>query len=247
MSIKLEQEIRDIVNGFKKINIKVDDKEIRRLFDDLFMTDFFITSNFNKDIVKDEIISILKCLLNKDIPDSYSKDVLSNMALRFKVIPIQGYSIISKDWVKLLTDWIGNRKCLEIMSGKGTLSYALQSEGVSIIPTDVFKWSQFNFSDLWTNVEQIDALDAIEKYGSDVDIIIMSWCYMDDLGYKSLLKMREINPDAVMIYIGEGKGGCTGSDLLYDSMIEIEDTKIDAINDIYPSWFGIHDRLHLIK
>lgn len=247
MNVKLEQEIKSIVNGFKKINIEIDDKEIKNLFDDLFMSNFFRTSKTNNDAAKYEIVDILNCLLNKDVPDSYSKDVLFNIALRFKVIPLQGYAIISKDWVKLLADWIGNRKCLEIMAGKGTLSYALQSEGVSIIPTDAYKWSQFNFNDLWTNVEQLDALDAIEKYGSEVDIIIMSWCYMDESGYKCLMKMREVNPNAIMIYIGEGKGGCTGSDSLYDSMIEIENNEIDNINNIYPNWMGIHDRLFLIK
>lgn len=92
------------------------------------------------------------------------------------------------------------------MSGKGTLSYVLKQEGVNIKATDDFSWSKFTSMNTWCDIEQIDAIEAIEKYGKDMDYIIMSWCYMDNTGYKCLKKMREINPNCKMLYIGECQG-----------------------------------------
>lgn len=194
-----------------------------------------------------KLCDLLENLLDRKIPEKYSPSILGSMMLRHSVIPLQGYAIISKDWVKPFAKWIGKRKCLEIMAGKGALSCALRNEGKTVISTDGYKWQQFDFNKLWTKVEEMDAIDAIEKYGKDVDIIIMSWCWMDDLGYKCLLKMREVNPKAVMVYIGEPMGGCTGNNNLYEEMEIIPSKKIDDINRIFPSWYGIYDRLYLIK
>ena len=40
----------------------------------------------------------------------------------------------------------------------------------------------------------------------------MSWPYMDDTCYKAYKMMKEINPNCLMIYIGESIGGCTACD-----------------------------------
>lgn len=194
-----------------------------------------------------KLCDLLENLLDRKVPEKYSSSILGSMMLRHSIIPLQGYAIVSKDWVKPFSKWIGKRKCLEIMAGKGALSCALRNEGKTVISTDNYGWQQFDFSKLWTKVEKLDAIAAIEKYGKDVDIIIMSWCYMDDLGYKCLMKMREVNPKAVMVYIGESMGGCTGSDELYEEMEIIPSKKIDDINKVFPSWYGIYDRLYLIK
>lgn len=245
--VDIKERIALLQDKFNDNGIRFDESRINFMLECAVIDNDIYGVYIDEDDLIDEILSVLETLLNKEIPEYYKDEILSVMSLRFKIIPIQGYSLVSKDWVKPLANWIGDKKCLEIMAGKGTLSYALQSEGKSVIATDGYNWSQFNFNSLWTNVEKLDALEAIERYGRDVDIIIMSWCYMDEVGYKSLLKMREVNPNAVMLYIGEPYGGCTGNDALYDSMIEIDDAEINEINSIYPRWRGIYDRLFLIK
>lgn len=92
----------------------------------------------------------------------------------------------------------------------------------------------------------VDCIDAIEKY-KDTDIFIVSWPYMDDTAHRALMKMREVNHDAIMIFIGEDSGGCTANDDFYDSIQEIDNMKINSINCIYPRWNGINDRLFLVK
>lgn len=205
------------------------------------------TPNFDINTFVDESYNILNNLKSKKVPFNYSNTLLSVFELRKIIVDLQGFSLVSKDWVKELSNWIGNRKVLEVMSGLGVLSSVLKEEGVDIISTDNYTANNFNFSNLWTDIIQLDALQAIEMYGKDVDVIIMSWCYTDETGYKCLLKMREVNPNAVMIYIGEPIGGSTGSKSLYDNMIEISDAYIDKINKLYPTWEGVHDKLFLIK
>jgi putative heme degradation protein len=136
------------------------------------------------------------------------------------------------------------------MAGCGALSKVLKDKEVDIIATDNFTWDgRANWNtdkNYWTDIENIDAIEAIEKY-KDRDIVIMSWAYMDDVAYKSLLKMREVNPDMIMVVIGEGEGGCTADDGFFNECIEIESKDIDYINLLYPRWNAIYDHLMIVK
>lgn len=59
--------------------------------------------------------------------------------------------------------------------------------------------------------------------------------------------MREVNPDATMIYIGEWYGGATASDLFFETANCIDDDSFDIATKNYFSFFGIHDHPYLIK
>ena len=190
-------------------------------------------SNPELDNKIDKIIEQIK---NKQIPEFYPNEMVSNLhmdryTLRSDFIKTIGFTLISKDWIKPLSQWIGNRKCLEVMAGTGSLSFALQQQGVDIIATDNFSWEgNSNWNDnenYWTEIEHIDAIEAVKKYGKDIDIIIMSWPYMDDTAYRILKSMREVNSNCVMIYIGEGMGGCTADDEFFENIQEIDDEKFE--------------------
>jgi 2-polyprenyl-3-methyl-5-hydroxy-6-metoxy-1,4-benzoquinol methylase len=191
---------------------------------------------------------------NKQIPSSYPQTMVNSFnkyELRGKFIKQIGFSLLALDWIIPLSKWIGERKCLEVMAGTGSLSYALKEQGVNIIATDNFSWDgQNNWNETnnyWTEIENIDAVEATRKYGKDVDIIIMSWAYMDDTAYRILQAMREVNPDCIMIFIGESCGGCTASDEFFESIIEVEDQEfIEAVKN-YKRWFGIYDYPQLVK
>jgi len=202
---------------------------------------------------------------NKIIPDSWyipELDLYKTYAWeitylkRQEAIMFLGFSLIAKNWIIPLSKWIGNRKCLEIMSGQGSLSYALEQEGVSIITTDNFSWmgsgnlwkNKEGF--LWKDVENIDAISAIQKYGDSIDIIICSWPPKDDnIFAKCILEMRKLNPNCLMIFIGEGYGGCTTNDLFFETAEFIEDQDFEnCFNEgKYCQWFDIHDYPRLCK
>ena len=156
--------------------------------------------------------------------------------------------MLSEDWVKPLAKWIGDRPCLEIMCGNGYLSYALSKYGCNIKATDNYSWNkEFEKMGSIYPVENLDCIAAIEKYGKNVKFIICSWPYMDSNAYRSLMKMREINPKCRMIYIGEEFGGCTANNDFFNN---IEECYVKGFEDAvgnYRRWQSIHDSIVLVK
>lgn len=116
-----------------------------------------------------------------------------------------GHVLLTKSFIKAFAKDIGSSKCLEVMSGNGALSYYLKEYGVDVIPSDNFS-TLYNQDNAWHDVEAIDAVEAVKKYGCDVDYVIMSWCYPDDVPVNVLRTMREVNPNLKMIYLGEVNG-----------------------------------------
>ena len=179
-----------------------------------------------------------------------------------------GFAIISKEWIQPLAKFIGKDKCLEIMGGSGLLSKALKDEGVNVICTDNLSWedSKTEWKNHFTEIENLDCVEAIEKYGKDVKYIIMSWApYQGKESALAYKKMKEVNPDAVMIYIGEDLGGCTACDEFFEetemrsTMDYFEDgdeippeltpelrNMASKLNLYFPSFDGIHDRIAFV-
>ena len=103
--------------------------------------------------LNNQINTIIKQVENKQIPESYPNEMVNRyhmdrIDLRGQFIKNIGFTLISNDWIKPLSQWIGNRKCLEVMAGTGSLSFALQQQGINIIATDNFSWEGQNS---WNN------------------------------------------------------------------------------------------------
>lgn len=198
----------------------------------------------------------MKLLEKGEIPFSYyymSHYLISRDLIHLRGIYTEtyGFSLVSLDWNKLLVDKIiKGAKCLEIMGGTGLWSQALETLGVDIICTDNLTWekkSKPRWKNHRTEVLDMDAVQAIETFGKDVSFILMSWPYMDNTAYKCLKKMREVNPYAMMIYIGENMGGCTADNDFFESMHQINNDALKEINSLYRSFPGINDSIYLIK
>ncbi|WP_097006529.1 hypothetical protein [Lacrimispora amygdalina] len=90
-------------------------------------------------------------------------------------------------------------------------------------------------------------ITAIEKYGNEVDFIICSWIpYGSDAGKESLIKIREVNPELKMIYIGEMGASCA-NDKFVETCEIIDNEFVKRANLKFKSWFGIHDRIYMLK
>lgn len=200
-----------------------------------------------------------KDLKNGILPKSYPKGpMLQDFYLiypgftykfwRTEYIKSFGFPLFAEDWVKPLAQWIGDRPCLEIMAGTGYFSYALKQYGCNIKATDNYSWSnKFDTVNKFIDVENLDCIEAIRKYGKDVKFIICSWPYMDDYAYRCLITMREVNPKCRMIYIGEDMGGCTANDKFFETMDVCEvQGFLDAVKN-YRRWEGIYDFIALVK
>lgn len=159
------------------------------------------------------------------------------------------YAFVSWRWVNPFVKWLGNRKCLEVMAGRGWWSHALRQKGVDVIATDDYSWSDERSWDVpLTTVLKTDAIAAVEKYGKDVDVILIGWPYMDDTAYKVIKKLHEVNSNALVVYIGEGCCGCTASDAFFEKFSEDDDDVFySEVAPQYQSWESVHDRIMVGK
>ena len=220
-----------------------------------FMNGFFnIKNEYIEECVK-LFNDNLKLLEMNKIPESYNdmENILCHSglySLREEYVQKYGFIMVSKDWVFHIANLVKGHKCLEVMGGCGLLSQALYEEGVDIICTDDLSWENGSKPE-WSNhrylVEDLDAICAIEMYGTNVDYVIMSWPYMDDTAYRCLMKLREVNPKASIIYIGEDWGGCTASNDFFENAEFYEDKRIEDANKVYANFPGIHDSIFILK
>ncbi len=176
------------------------------------------------------------------------------LAVRDEITKASGYAVLTMEWLRPMAAWIGERRCLEVMGGCGSLSKALADLGVDVVCTDSYGWSGKAatwFESPWMPVEKIDAVSAICKYGPDVDLVICSWPYMDDSCDKALLAMRTANPNAMMLYIGEPEtafgAGATADDAFFRHAEPVEDEAFDRVAALYISCHLIHDRPMLFR
>jgi hypothetical protein len=81
------------------------------------------------------------------------------------------YCFYSRELLHELAGLIGDRSCLEIAAGDGTLSRLLAEQGVDIKATDDHSWAHsVTFPD---DVERLDAVKALRRYQPQV--VLCSW------------------------------------------------------------------------
>ena len=121
------------------------------------------------------------------------------------------WTVVDLNWTWHFAQYLGSMRVLEVMAGVGWLTKALRAHGANIISTDNMSWQKDyapNFGDPVTEIEPLNAVDAVHAYGSQSDILLMAWSSCAaDLQAASLWE-----PQKPVIYIGERPGGCTGSD-----------------------------------
>jgi hypothetical protein len=177
-----------------------------------------------------------------DVDDSFDQYKLRDEWLKKGM-----FAFVSKEWTKPLVQWIGKRKCLEVMAGAGWLAKALSDDGVNIIATDNHSWINDRGWVKMFDVEELDAIQSVILYGHNIDILIISWPYMDNVAFQTIKQLHIQNPNSLIIYIGENYGGCTADDEFFEHFEEIEDEKFNKATSNFKSWWGIHDHIYLGK
>jgi hypothetical protein len=81
------------------------------------------------------------------------------------------YCFFSRQLIRALRDLIGDRSCLEIAAGDGTLSRFLAAEGVDVTATDDHSWSAR--VSVPPDVERQEAREALRRRAPEV--VVCSW------------------------------------------------------------------------
>ena len=176
--------------------------------------------------------------LDQDLREYKERDIWINVGM---------FAFVSWEWVNPLAEWLKGKRVLEIMAGAGWLARALQEKGIAVIATDDHSWPKARAWKLQTEVEALDALAAIQKYADQTDILLISWPYMDPTAFLSLQAWAKLKPGALVIYIGEGDGGCTADFQFFEHFEDVEDRDFEQASRKYVAWWGMHDYLTLGK
>lgn len=172
-------------------------------------------------------------------PEDFTKDV----RVRGEFIQTFGFAILTKKAIEAMSP---HAPLLELGAGSGYWSYELRRHGVDVIATDPateefghFEQDPKRWTKHWTDVEKLDAVEAIARYPGFNLLIV--WPSLSDPWAANALEA--FSGDTV-IYVGEGKGGCTADDDFHE-ILDVRFPNQETID--IPVFFGIHDSLIVAK
>ncbi|CAH0416712.1 SAM-dependent methyltransferase [Periweissella fabaria] len=147
-----------------------------------------------------------------------------------------------------LSNYLAGASVLEIMAGNGYISAGLRARKLTkaVYTTDDTSWLSENATGhhTVTTVESLDALAAIEKYGQEVDYVIMSWSPDGvDIDWQILQKLRAEYPTIKFLVIGE-KDGATDSAIFWQNA---KLTLVPELNTHYHPFDLINEQVYLVK
>ncbi len=214
----------------------------------------------------------LSCLYTRDktkYPENFYKwgekydQCFAGFFARDIIIRRCGFVLVTKNLTYALRDFMvkySKKKVptvLELGCGSGCLAKGLMDRGINMIPTDSYSWygpkSTFTDDRMWIplhEIEKIDMVDAVKKYGEDVDFVLLSWPVLDYDRYEDLVKtMHNINPDLKMLYCGEWYDGCTANAGFFEVVKECDGFNygIESVNRVHQTWDWIHDYWYLLE
>ena len=161
------------------------------------------------------------------------------------------YGFVSSDFVRDLSVYTDGQPVLELMAGHGYISAGLKAiaPAQKIIATDNEDWRTQpdpTSAKPVTDVENMDAIAALDMYGENVSTVIMSWAPdTTDADWQVLQYIRDnqYRFDFDFIVIGE-KDGATDSDVFWH---EAELEEVPALNAHHQSFDLIDERVYLVN
>lgn len=161
-------------------------------------------------------------------------------------------SYVGQSFVLLTDEFIGSlqRLChdfsniVEIGAGIGWLGHWLGKYGVKIQASiDNKTWPDFPKDQYLDIVVEMDSLEYILHH-PEVELFLLAWPQEDNLATRI---WQALQPGQRLLYIGEGRGGCTANNAFFDLLHghEVENNAIMEMRQSFLSFDDFHDQPHL--
>lgn len=167
--------------------------------------------------------------------------------LRLGDVTTKSWPVLTLEVAAILANYIGSSKTLDAGAGTGFISAHLKRLGVNITASDIggAAFADYGMNQVYVRDHEGDSLLLLP---GDFQTVLLSWPpYDDSFGYSVISKMK---PGTVLIYNGEGYGGCTGDDAFH-YCLEVEFVLIEditeSLNQNHHRFHGIHDRWSVYK
>lgn len=158
------------------------------------------------------------------------------------------YHYPNEKFVRELDAYIGNQSVLEIMAGQGYISAGLRvlSPNRALVATDNQSWQDQPGAHILpvTDVINMDAIDALTKYGPTSDIILMSWAPdTDDIDMQVLNWVRTYAPNSKLLVIGEYNGATNSRQFWQEAALK----SLDDLNHVLASFDLIDEKIYIAR
>jgi hypothetical protein len=192
------------------------------------------------------------CMAGKIVPDNFKVNTMltsyqwrASMESRHPFIEEFGFALVTDKETELIKD-VCDRPILSLGCGTGYIDQFLRFQGLEVISTDpitIYK-NSYGFTREYKpqdgKIWRLSATRAVKKT-PNCDVLLSWPCYDKEWAFNAV---NLLPVGAKIIYIGEGHGGCTGSDQFHNFL----DMKC---NELYHSamaqWNGIHDNMTIYE
>lgn len=158
------------------------------------------------------------------------------------------YAYLTPQFLTALSQYLNGRPTLEIMAGQGYLSAGLQAlqPNQKLYVTDNQDWLNQPITAVQPviDVESLSALEAIERYGTEVEVVLMSWAPdTSEIDWQVLQLLRQKYPSLEFLVIGE-RDGATDSRTFWQNA-KLKD--LTAINATRPQFDLIDEKIYRVQ
>lgn len=123
-----------------------------------------------------------------------------------RMAPIS-FGNFSDGFLQELADYLDGRRVLEIFAGNGLLASRLARLGVPVTATSLLTGHDGHEFGMHHEVLELDALQAVRRFGDDSEVLLMSWPTVTDQATRAALEWRSERP---IVFVGEYANGSTG-------------------------------------
>ncbi|MDR3191347.1 MAG: SAM-dependent methyltransferase [Lactobacillaceae bacterium] len=161
------------------------------------------------------------------------------------------YGYVSDTWVRDLASYLAGAPVLELMAGHGYISAGLRELDYEqkIIATDNLAWldqPDLQTAQPVTAIENLDALAALDKYGAQVQFVLLSWApdtTEADWEVLHYIRDNQARFNFELIVIGEKDGATNSAKFWQDARL----TEIASLNVHHQSFDLIDERVYLVQ
>ncbi|WP_136809910.1 hypothetical protein [Desulfosediminicola flagellatus] len=159
----------------------------------------------------------------------------------------QSFVLLTEDFLLSLQQLCLNfENIVELGAGIGWLGHWLGKYGITLQTSiDNKSWSDFPQNRYLDLVQQMDSLEYVLRH-PEVHLYILAWPAEDDLATRI---WQSLIPGQHLLYIGEGKNGCTANDTFFDIIKdhEVENESTRIMKQSFLSFDDFHDQPYLYK
>ncbi len=157
----------------------------------------------------------------------------------------QSFVLLTDEFLKSLQLLCtGFTSIVELGAGIGWCSHWLGKYGVNIQASiDNMSWPDFPQEKYLDIVQQMDSLEYL-RHHPEVELFILAWPEENDLATSIWLALK---PGQHLLYIGEGRNGCTANTLFFELIksCELETSATREMKQSFLSFDDFHDQPHL--